>query len=56
MTVITTTSFEQYLERNNITEVSRDNFSFSSKLVVGEYHDTNTGLHFTEEQIHAAIR
>ena len=38
-----------------MTEVSRDNFSFSSKLVVGEYYDTNTSMRFTEQQIHVAI-
>lgn len=48
--------FIRYLERNSINEVSRDNFSFSSKLVVGEYYDTNTGMRFSEAQIHAAIR
>ena len=46
----------QYIERNNISEVTRDNFSFSSKLVVGEYYDSNSGMRFNEDQIHAAIR
>ena len=27
----------QYLERNNITDVTRDHFTFSSKVVIGDY-------------------
>ena len=39
-----------------IMEVTRDNFSFSSKIVVGEYKDPTSGLSFSEPQIMAAIR
>ncbi|XP_076069056.1 bromodomain adjacent to zinc finger domain protein 2B-like isoform X3 [Oratosquilla oratoria] len=45
----------RYLEKNNIREVSRDNFSFSSKIPIGEYVDGNTLQRYTEEDIRQRI-
>lgn len=33
----------QYLLRNGITEISRDNFSFSTKIQVGDFYETREG-------------
>lgn len=33
----------QYLIRNGITEISRDNFSFSTKIKVGDFYEAREG-------------
>ncbi|KAL7641995.1 UNVERIFIED_CONTAM: hypothetical protein RMT77_007869 [Armadillidium vulgare] len=46
----------RYLERQNIAEVTRDNFSFSSKITVGEYVDANTQQRYSEQEIRDIVR
>ncbi|KAG0717822.1 Bromodomain adjacent to zinc finger domain protein 2B [Chionoecetes opilio] len=46
----------QYLEKNGITEVSRDNFSFSSKIPIGDYIDSGTQIRHSEGEIRDKIR
>lgn len=33
----------QYLLRNGITEISRDNFSYSTKIKVGDFYEARDG-------------
>lgn len=33
----------QYLLRNGITEISRDNFSYSTKIKVGDFYEAREG-------------
>lgn len=46
----------RYLEKNGITEVTRDNFSFSSKIPIGDYIDANTQKPHTENEIRERIQ
>lgn len=46
----------RYLEKNGITEVSRDNFSFSSKIAIGEYVDATTQKKYAESEVRDKIQ
>lgn len=46
----------QYLEKNGITEVTRDNFSFSSKIPIGEYVEAGTQVRRTEGEVRDKIQ
>lgn len=49
-------SFPQYLEKHGITEVTRDNFSFSSKIPIGDYIDANSQTRHNENEIRDRIQ
>ncbi|XP_042225949.1 bromodomain adjacent to zinc finger domain protein 2B-like isoform X5 [Homarus americanus] len=46
----------RYLEKNGITEVTRDNFSFSSKIPIGDYIDANTQKRHSEGEVRDSIQ
>lgn len=46
----------QYLEKNGITEVTRDNFSFSSKIPIGEYVEAGTQARHSESEVREKIQ
>ncbi|XP_063851333.1 bromodomain adjacent to zinc finger domain protein 2B-like isoform X2 [Scylla paramamosain] len=46
----------RYLEKNGITEVTRDNFSFSSKIPIGEYVESGTQVRHSENDIRDKIK
>ena len=39
-----------------MTQVTRDNFSFSSKIPIGDYIDANTQQKYTEKEIRDKIQ
>ncbi|XP_069971280.1 bromodomain adjacent to zinc finger domain protein 2B isoform X7 [Penaeus vannamei] len=46
----------RYLEKHGITEVTRDNFSFSSKIPIGDYIDANSQTRHNENEIRERIQ
>ncbi|MPC10128.1 Bromodomain adjacent to zinc finger domain protein 2B [Portunus trituberculatus] len=46
----------RYLEKNGITEVTRDNFSFSSKIPIGEYVESGSQVRHSENDIREKIK
>ncbi|KAK8750686.1 hypothetical protein OTU49_014947 [Cherax quadricarinatus] len=46
----------RYLEKNGIMEVTRDNFSFSSKIPIGDYIDANTQKRHSENEVRESIQ
>ncbi|CAL4060724.1 unnamed protein product, partial [Meganyctiphanes norvegica] len=45
----------RYLEKNNINNVTRDHFSFSSKICVGDYIDATTNQRHSEGEVRSTI-
>ncbi|KAK3859096.1 hypothetical protein Pcinc_023641 [Petrolisthes cinctipes] len=45
----------RYLEKNGISEVTRDNFSFSSKIPIGDYLDAGSQTRHSEHEIREKI-